>query len=44
MSTVNESETIAEAQRGGLVRNCCGTDLAHAFGCRFAVAPQIDRS
>jgi hypothetical protein len=44
MATVNESETITEAQPTGLVRSRNGIDQADAFGFRFAVAPHIERS
>jgi hypothetical protein len=44
MATINESETITEAQPIGPVRSRSGTDQAHAFGYRFAVAPHIERS
>ena len=42
MATVNESETITEAQPVGLVRS--RANEAHAFGFRFAVAPHLERS
>jgi hypothetical protein len=44
MATVNESETITEAQPIGLVRSRSGTSQAHAFGYRLAVAHHIERS
>jgi hypothetical protein len=44
MATVNESETITEAQPMGPVRSRGGTNQAHAFGYGFAVAPHIERS
>ena len=44
MASVNESETITEAQPLGLVRSRSGANQAHAFGFRFAVAPHIERS
>ena len=44
MATVNESETITEAQPMGLVRSRSGTNQDHGFGYRFAVAPHIERS
>jgi len=44
MATVNESETIVEAQPIGPVRSRGAANQAHAFGCRFAVAPHIERS
>ncbi|GAC1340377.1 MAG: hypothetical protein NVS4B4_11170 [Bradyrhizobium sp.] len=44
MATVNESETITEAQPIGLVRSRSGTNQDHGFGYRFAVAPHIERS
>jgi hypothetical protein len=42
--TVNESETITEAQPFCLVRGCCEANELRAFGFRFSVAPHIERS
>ena len=44
MATVNESETITEAQPMGLVRSRSGANGPDAFGFRFAVAAHIERS
>lgn len=44
MATVNESETINEAQPVGLVRSRSRANEAHAFGFGFAVAPRLERS
>ena len=44
MATVNESETITEAQPVGLVRSRSRANEAHAVGFGFAVAPRLERS
>jgi len=43
-ATVNESETITEAQRFCSVRSRGQTDGFRVFGFRFPVAPPIERS
>jgi hypothetical protein len=43
-ATVNESETIIEAQPFCLVRSRNETSGPHAFGFRVPVAPHIERS
>jgi hypothetical protein len=42
--TVNESETIIEAQPFCSVRSRSETSEPHAFGLRVPVAPHIERS
>ena len=43
-ATVNESETIIEAQPFCSVRSRSETSEPHAFGFRFPAAPHIERS
>ena len=43
-ATVNESETITEAQPFCLVRGRGATSELRAIGFRFPVAPHIERS
>ena len=43
-ATVNEPETITEAQRLGRVRDRSETGEFGAFGPGFPLAPQIERS
>jgi hypothetical protein len=43
-ATVNESETITEAQPFWLVRSRSGTSELRAFGLGFPAAPHIERS
>ncbi len=43
-ATVNESETITEAQPFCLVRSRCEASEWRAFGFDFPVAPHIERS
>jgi hypothetical protein len=43
-ATVNESETIIEAQPFCLVRSRGETSEPHTFGFRVPVAPHIERS
>ena len=43
-ATVNESETITEAQPFCLVRRRSETGEFRGFGSRFPVAPHIERS
>jgi hypothetical protein len=43
-ATVNESETIIEAQPLCLVRSRSETSEPHAFGFRVPAAPHIERS
>jgi hypothetical protein len=43
-ATVNESETIIEAQPFCSVRSRSETGEPHAFGFRVPVAPHIERS
>jgi hypothetical protein len=43
-ATVNESETIIEAQPFCLVRSRGETSEPHGFGFRVPVAPHIERS
>jgi hypothetical protein len=42
--TVNESETIIEAQPFCSVRSRCKSNKFRAFGSRYPVAPHIERS
>jgi len=43
-ATVNESETITDAQPFCLVHGRCESSERGAFGFRFPVAPHIERS
>jgi hypothetical protein len=43
-ATVNESETITEAQLFCRVRGRCETSELRASGSRFPAAPHIERS
>jgi hypothetical protein len=43
-ASVNESETITEAQPICLVRSRSGANDVHAVGFRFAGVPHIERS
>jgi hypothetical protein len=43
-ATVNESETITEAQPFCLVRRCGEASESRAFGFRLPVVPHIERS
>ena len=43
-ATVNESETITEAQPFWLARSRSDADEVRDFGFRFPVAPHIERS
>ncbi|QWG19166.1 hypothetical protein KMZ68_04640 [Bradyrhizobium sediminis] len=43
-ATVNEPETITEAQPFSLVRGLGGAGERQAFGCGFPAAPHIERS
>jgi hypothetical protein len=43
-ATVNESETIIEAQPFGWVRSHRDTSELRAFGFRWPVVPHIERS